>query len=121
MRGMATLKDPISEAARQTVLRLMGDMEQKDLAARAGQPYRDVHKFVNGQGRPQPSLIDDCLRALGTSLCEQLEGTKPLYPPPSDDERRLLRAYGALQPRWQKWLVESAQILPTRTRLQRGR
>lgn len=86
IRPVGTLKDPIAERLRQQVLRLMGDMEQKELVSLCGSPLvriDQVHKFVKGDLQfPPLSFLDTVLKAFGSSLREALEMDPPIRPIP---------------------------------------
>lgn len=74
-----TRKDPLAEALRLEILRLMnhhGKMKQIELARRAGEDQQRVHKFVKGQ-MPYPPLafLDGLFRVFGVTVIDGLRGS----------------------------------------------
>jgi hypothetical protein len=55
-----------------------GDMEQIELARRAGEPQQRVHKFIKGQ-MPYPPMefLDRLFRVFGATLVDGLRGAVP--------------------------------------------
>lgn len=114
------LKDPIAERLRQTVLRLMGEMEQEELARLATEPLHRVQKFINGQLiKPPLSFLDHVLHALGSSLREALEKDPPIRPLPIS--RADVREVAQLLQRHSRGYVEGLKVQLTELALEQSR
>jgi hypothetical protein len=77
--GVPKRRDRLAEAVRLEIVRLMAhhnEMEQIELARRAGERQQRVHKFVNGQ-MPYPPLefMDRLFRVFGHTLIDGLRGS----------------------------------------------
>lgn len=75
---VATRRDQLTEAVRLEIKRLMlhhGDMQQIELAMRAGETKQRIQRFISGQmPYPPMTFLDRLFRVFGVTLVDGLKG-----------------------------------------------